>query len=189
MNPNIPLETFLPPPHLSHIHLLVSKDWNGLNNGVFFIRVHPWSLKLLTAASAYPILKPEVHLVWQDQSALAELFKMEYFSSSVVFCPLRWFNAYPEDWLEAGRSSASSSHLHLQPGDLLVHFPGTSREKLNETMMPYIEIAEGHQKAWELRLGETYYQTEIESFWKNMSSNVTRFWPHGAIASSPVSGP
>ncbi|PYH96559.1 hypothetical protein BO71DRAFT_417747 [Aspergillus ellipticus CBS 707.79] len=40
MNPNMPLETFLPPPELSHTHLMLTEDWNGMNNGVFFIRVH-----------------------------------------------------------------------------------------------------------------------------------------------------
>ncbi|EED11621.1 conserved hypothetical protein [Talaromyces stipitatus ATCC 10500] len=62
MNPNLPLETFLPPPDVLNVHLLLTKDWNGMNNGVFPIRVHPWSVELLSAALAYPVMNPNVEL-------------------------------------------------------------------------------------------------------------------------------
>jgi len=41
MNPNIKLETFLPDEKMDLIHYIASRDHNGLNGGVFFIRVHP----------------------------------------------------------------------------------------------------------------------------------------------------
>ncbi|EAL84784.1 glycosyltransferase family 34 protein [Aspergillus fumigatus Af293] len=63
MNPNMPLETFLPPPELPNVHLLTSRGWNGLHGGVFFLRVHPWSVELLSAAIAYPVVKPNVQLM------------------------------------------------------------------------------------------------------------------------------
>lgn len=63
MNPNMPLETFLPPPELPNVHLLTSRGWNGLRGGVFFLRVHPWSVELLSAAIAYPVVKPNVQLM------------------------------------------------------------------------------------------------------------------------------
>lgn len=95
MNPNLPLEIFVPPPEMSNTHLLASRDWNGLHSGVFFLRVHPWSVELLSAAIAYPVVKPDVQLMWLEQSALSNvLAENEYFARSTVYCPLRWFNAY-----------------------------------------------------------------------------------------------
>lgn len=72
MNPNMPLETFLPPLELPNVHLLTSRGWNGLHGGVFFLRVHPWSVELLSAAIAYPVVKPNVQLSWPRTSTLLD---------------------------------------------------------------------------------------------------------------------
>jgi len=40
-NPNIKLEAFLPNENMNNIHFIISDDVNELNNGVFFLRVHP----------------------------------------------------------------------------------------------------------------------------------------------------
>ncbi|KAF4248162.1 hypothetical protein CNMCM8980_006281 [Aspergillus fumigatiaffinis] len=156
MNPDMPLETFLPPPEFSDIHMLLTKDWNGMNNGVFPIRVHPWAVELLSAAIAYPVVRPDVELFWPDQSALANLLQEnEYFSRSVVYCPLRWFNAYMRQPNGEGLNPDSPAYLQVHPGDLLVHFPGTPRDKLTETLEPYLAIAERHRPEWELPLERT----------------------------------
>jgi hypothetical protein len=90
MNPNIPLEILLPPPQFPDIHLLLTEDWNGLNNGAFPIRVHSWSVEFLTAAISYPIVHPDVTLYWPDQSAMNSPFQEnEYFARAVAYAPLR----------------------------------------------------------------------------------------------------
>lgn len=169
MNPNMPLEVFLPPSHHSNIHLLLSKDWNGMNNGVFFIRVHRWSVALLSAAMSYPMVHPDVPLFWPDQSALSNLLDdHSYFKESTVYCPLRWFNAYMRspDGLKPNKDSPA--HLQVHPGDLLVHFPGTQKGNLNKTLTPYLEIAESHQPEWEPILEETSYIQQTTEFWDNI---------------------
>jgi hypothetical protein len=169
MNPDMPLETFLPPPEFSDIHMLLTKDWNGMNNGVFPIRVHPWAVELLSAAIAYPVVRPDVELFWPDQSALANLLQEnEYFSRSVVYCPLRWFNAYMRQPNGEGLNPDSPAYLQVHPGDLLVHFPGTPRDKLTETLEPYLAIAERHRPEWELPLERTGYIEETKRFWERM---------------------
>jgi hypothetical protein len=90
MNPNIPIELFLPPVDFPDIHVIFSKDWNGLNNGVFPIRVHPWSVELLSAVIAYPHYFPDTQLVFRDQSALGKLLENDdYFRNSTIYAPLR----------------------------------------------------------------------------------------------------
>ncbi|KAK1147848.1 hypothetical protein N8T08_000361 [Aspergillus melleus] len=167
MNPNIPLEIFLPPPHIKDVHMVLTKDWNGMNNGVFPIRVHPWSVELLSAAIAYPYIHPEVELYWPDQSALQFVLDgSTYFSQSVVYCPLRWFNAYMAKPDGSGLNPDSPKYLQVHQGDLLVHFPGTPADHLNTTIGPYLDIAELHRPDWELPLESTGYIEETQKFWQ-----------------------
>lgn len=174
MNPNMPLETFLPPSHFSDVHMLLTEDWNGMNNGVFFIRVHPWSVELLSAVIGYPAMTPGVELYWNDQSALTNVFKAsKYFSRPVQYVPSRWFNAYMRSQDGRGPNPDSPKRYQVSPGDLLVHFPGTQRENLNATLGPYIAIAEAHETEWEPSLKETGYIQETEKFWSNIDRTTS----------------
>ncbi|KAL4991441.1 hypothetical protein BDW68DRAFT_151962 [Aspergillus falconensis] len=171
MNPNMRIETFLPPPHLTDVHIVLSKDWNGMNAGVFPVRVHPWSIELLSAAIGYPFTSPDKDLYWAEQSALVRLFEEhEYFSRSVVYVPLRWFNAYMRAPDGESLNKDSPEELQVHPGDLLVHFPGTPKEHFNETLSPYLAIAEAHRPDWELPVEETVYLVETVEFWKKYSA-------------------
>jgi len=75
MNPKMPLEIFIPPPRMNHINILTTDDRHGLNNGVFFLRVCEWSLKLFSNAIAFPHYKPDVKLKYTEQSAMEEVLK------------------------------------------------------------------------------------------------------------------
>lgn len=67
---------FLPPETLPHVYALVTADHNGLNNGVFYLRVHPSSVDLLTKTISYPLTHPEDDLGWfGEQGAMAEVIK------------------------------------------------------------------------------------------------------------------
>ncbi|KAF4158533.1 hypothetical protein CNMCM6936_002820 [Aspergillus lentulus] len=181
MNPNMPLEIFVPPPEMSNTHLLASRDWNGLHSGVFFLRVHPWSVELLSAAIAYPVVKPDVQLMWLEQSALSNvLAENEYFARSTVYCPLRWFNAYMRHPNGIDLSPDTPLHLQVAPGDLLVHFPRTPKANLTRTLAPYLEIAESHSRHWEVPLETTRYVEETKRFWADV-----RFGSFGRITSIP----
>ena len=159
MNPNVPLESFLPPPAFSHIHLLVTADPHGLNNGVFFIKVHSWSVELISAVVAYPYFHPETELQYRDQSALVEVLREKHFQNHVLYLPQRWFNAYQQ----ALDPTEAIQPFQLQRGDLLVHFPGVPDR--GDRMIFYLEKAERHLPEWELDLVRTSYPTDIEDFW------------------------
>lgn len=76
MNPQVPLDIFVPPePQFSHINLLVTNDRNGLNNGVFLIRVSQWSFKLLASALSIREYQPEIPLKYTEQSGMEEAIK------------------------------------------------------------------------------------------------------------------
>ncbi|KAJ5726493.1 galactosyl transferase GMA12/MNN10 family protein [Penicillium malachiteum] len=168
MNLNLPLEVFLPPPNLPDVHMLVSQDQNGINNGVFFIRVHSWSFELLNSALAYPRLNKNTQLPFGDQSALGKVLEEnEYFSQSVVYCPSRWFNPYRRSENgELPQTEALPKSMVIHPGDLLVHFAGTADAgKLEEAMRPYIEISEQRRPDWNVPLENTHYVKQAALFW------------------------
>lgn len=75
MNPRIPLGIFLPPLGLEGVNLVVTNDRNGLNNGVFFVRVSEWSFKMFASALSLREYEPGVVLKYSEQSAMEEVIR------------------------------------------------------------------------------------------------------------------
>lgn len=157
-NPNIPLEIFLPPEEFPHIHLLATADPHGPNNGIFFLKIHPWSVELLSAVIAYPTFRPDQALQYRDQSALEKILKEPKFHRNFAIVPQRWFNAY-----QAEEDFSRTLPFQFLPGDLLVHFPGVpDRDK---HMKKYLVLAEQHSPNWEIPLESSHYLNETRAFW------------------------
>jgi len=77
MNPQIPLDIFVPPEdRFPNVHLLCTDDRHGLNNGVFMLRVSDWSFKMFSAALAFHEFMPSVELKYTEQSAMEEVIKV-----------------------------------------------------------------------------------------------------------------
>jgi hypothetical protein len=73
MNPQLPLEIFLPPDEFHGVHLLVTNDRNGLNNGVFLIRIGQWAFKMFASALSIREYLPDVELKYTEQSGMEEV--------------------------------------------------------------------------------------------------------------------
>ncbi|KAK3934493.1 galactosyl transferase [Diplogelasinospora grovesii] len=109
VNPHTPLETFLPPEdnrYLGSLELILSSNWDGLNSGVFALRVSPWSVSLLSAILAYPIYEAARLPTdrFRDQSAFQFLLEEDNSPLAVgsmkgrdrwIEVPMRWFNSLP----------------------------------------------------------------------------------------------
>lgn len=171
INPYVQIEVFLPPAgEWDDVHMLVTKDWNGLNNGVFPLRVCQWSVEFLSAILAYRLYRPAADLTFRDQSAMDALLKEDRFSSHVLNVPQRWFNAY------YGDVDGTIETYQIRRGEFLVHFPGlTDRDQLME---PWLQRAERHAPDWELELIHTTYPEEVEKFWeearRERSNNIEK---------------
>lgn len=156
MNPSIPLETFLPPDDFSQYHFLATKDWNGLNAGVFFIRVHQWSVDFMTEVMAEPLLKPNVEHLYLEQGDMARVLEKANYSDHVVYQPRVWYNTYSK-----GIADAKDPEVVL--GDMQVHFPGLSNKR--ESMGYWLDKVE-KTETWTVALNETYYPGQVEEFWE-----------------------
>ncbi|KAL4984894.1 hypothetical protein BDW68DRAFT_180210 [Aspergillus falconensis] len=157
INPQIPLELFLPPSTLDGIHMVASKDHKGLNTGIFFLRVHEWSVRFLIETLAYPIYNSRVDLdVQVDQNAMANVLNQSSYREGVTYLPRTWINTY--EWAHAYEGYR---------GNMLVHFPGLG-EKRWERMEAWLDVVERRVGGWEVPLQETWYLEEGRRFWERV---------------------
>ncbi|KAK0947554.1 hypothetical protein LTR29_001162 [Friedmanniomyces endolithicus] len=159
LNPHVPIEVFLPPagPEFDDVHLIYTNDPNGLNNGIFPIRVNRWAVDLFSAILSYRYYRPDAPLVFRDQSAMGALIQEPQFASHTVAAPQRWFNAYQ------GEHNETLAPFQVRRGDLLVHLAGVpDREK---RMGYWLDRAEQHLDDWEIPFKSTSYPQEAKDFW------------------------
>ncbi|KAF2273713.1 uncharacterized protein EI97DRAFT_435880 [Westerdykella ornata] len=167
MNPQIPLDIFVPPsPAFDHIHLLVTNDRNGLNNGVFFCRVSAASFKFFASALSIREYEPEIQLKYTEQSGMEEVIKRENWNSAVAYVPQRWFNGFPptEKSLKSGKASAA------RPGSLLIHFASNRDGRRPERMAHWGEIAKNRSAEWDKPVEQTGYLQEIAEYWERLEN-------------------
>ncbi|KAG5946794.1 hypothetical protein E4U59_002986, partial [Claviceps monticola] len=164
LNYNVPLEIFLPPEDhegLRNINILISDDWNGLNNGIFGIRVSRYAAELFAGILAFRDFEPDTQLVFQDQSAMEILLKRRKSINHVAKVPQRWFNAYATDDERPG-----SSYVH--PGDFLVHFAGTGSRDIK--MNKWADKSEQLNYKWNTPLTHLKLPDEVQRFWNRTQS-------------------
>lgn len=159
-NPCIAAETFLPPFDLDDIHLLVTEDWNGLNNGVFFMRVSTWSINLLTSILSYPSYRPDEKLPFTEQSAMEKWVRDPLFAHGCVYVPPRWFNSYP--WEE----DEEKSEYWVHKGDMILHFAGINSK--HKAIKAWHDIIADNRNEWEVSATQLGLKEEVASFWLNV---------------------
>ena len=157
MNPQIPLEIFIPPSDFKHIHWIAGKDYNGLNAGVFLLRVNTWSLDLLTRTMTYKHYHPSEDYPFEEQTIFARLTeKDDQFKKNSVYVPKHWFNAY------------FSSLNEVKPGLLMSHFPHPDYKWHIYEWLRVLEADkdETYEPVYSIPVEETDYMDEIKRFWQ-----------------------
>lgn len=185
MNSMIPLETFLPPAtkEWEHINFLAVNDLGGLNDGVFFVRVCDWSASLFAAAFSFPYYRPTVPLRNDEQGALGLLIRESKFKPNTIHVPQGWFNPYqsfgedlsiPPEW--------HHRLIWFEPGDMMVHFPGTTHDSRPFIMEEYFDRLTYHWDEFNFPLNETRALKNATEFWKSEAKDEARnqdeFWRH-----------
>lgn len=162
LNPLIPLHIFLPPPlHPSSesTFLVATRDHNGFNSGVFFLRVHETALKFLIATLSIPLWKPDLDLGWYfEQGAIATLSERSPWKEGIVWQPKHWWNTYD---------------FEVKKGSLLLHLPGQTDDVRVPKMSEWLGKIEKEEK-WAVGLGDMPLEGEIEAFWKREGEKVRK---------------
>jgi hypothetical protein len=173
------LEEFLPSPAKSSstkegkasddhedIYLLATKDWNGLNNGIFLLRVNDWAVDLFTAILAFRYYRPYVDLPFTEQSAMEIVMKEPQFKEKVRIVPQHWFNAYPKGKAQEFRDRTTEDGLekyHARRGDFLLHFAGISHR--DKAIAEWVKMLEQSEVIW-----------SKESVQRDVTHDVAQFW-------------
>jgi hypothetical protein len=164
INPAISPELFLPPSDLSHIHFIGTRDQNGLNTGIFYLRVSSWSVSFLVDTMA--LCHTEIDLGRSaDQEAMTRVLRRtqggpqgQGYRHGMIFIPRTWINAY--EWHHAYEGSN---------GDMLVHFPGLEEARWKH-MADWLDVIEAEPEKWERPLEDTIYWNVTREFWQEYSS-------------------
>ena len=169
MNPSVPWTQFLPPPEIDDIHFLGTKDENGFNAGILVLRVHPWTVMMLSQVIGLKGLDSTADLRFYDQSAFENIFSRPENRGRFIYQPRNWWNRY--FWTADGR----------EPGEFLLHFAGIGtgpnsggvKEK-EGCMTEFLGIAESTQsgegpgKNFERPLDTTKYPAETRDYWNTI---------------------
>lgn len=158
LNPEIPLEIFVPPPTVNDVHFIGTKDADGLSNGAFFIHVHEWTVKMLIEVLALPRMAPGLDLGSEkDQQAMQQVLIGPLFRDGVIYQPRTWWNAY----------QISTESREGRPGTLLVHFHELEGDKWSAMSNTLMQVDE-QPSAWAVPLAQTTYLFEVDEYWKRM---------------------
>jgi hypothetical protein len=169
INPALSPCVFLPPENLPGVFALVTADHNGLNNGVFYLKVHPSSVDLITKTINYPLAYPEDDLGWfGEQAAMAKVIRSieaehrdPASPSGIVWIPRPWINNYEFEHGFEGK-----------PGSFMVHFAGLGATRLSH-MAAWLNELQQNQAKWEIPLEELSLKNDIPDFWRECAANIT----------------
>jgi predicted O-methyltransferase YrrM len=128
MNQGIPLEDFIDEKY----NFIISKDLNGINAGIFFIKNCEWARSFLE--SVYARIDC-ISACWPEQQAIALQLENPSFSSLAKVVPQRLFNSYAEELYQGLTVS-------YQPGDFILHFAsgiGVPNNGLSSLFQKYVQ--------------------------------------------------
>jgi len=157
LNEQIPLEIFLPSgPGLEDIHFLASHDDYGqMDSGVFFLRVHEWTVKLLVEVLALPRTASALqHTLRKDRFAMASVIGSPKFRASVFYQPRHWYNAY----------ALSADSTEYAKGDLQLHFHNAAGDRWRGVSQA-LDLLSTTPSDFSIPLEETTYANDTQAYW------------------------
>ena len=159
------------PPPPTEVNLLVTNDWNGLNNGIFMLRVNKWAVSLFTAILAFRHFKPEVSLPFTEQSAMEHVMKTANFMGQTQLVPQHWFNAYdsggPLEFASRTEIAPGTQDYAVRRGDYLVHFAGAGGKPA--LIEQYTMMLSQLEDVWKNGSVQRSVDGEIADFYKNLN--------------------
>ncbi|KAF2156279.1 glycosyltransferase family 34 protein [Myriangium duriaei CBS 260.36] len=167
INPGLSPEIFLPPDHIKDVYALMTADHNGLNDGVFFLRVDPISLDLLTHTAAYPIAHPDDDVGFHgEQAAMARVISSLETQAGTDFSGIAWL---PRPWFNTYQFAQG---FEGEPGHMMVHFAGVGPTR-NPKMQAWLDELSQNQAKWEIEFEQTFYKDAVAKYWEEFSVNKT----------------
>lgn len=153
---------FLPPAEFEDIYMLGTKDHNGFNAGMMLLRVHEWTVKMLSEVIALRQLRPEIEYYFYDQGATKWIMERPGYEEHLIYQPHDWWNAFG---------------LVGEPYNtdrFILHFAGVdccgALEKKSVIMGRWLDLVENHPEKYSTPLANTTYSAQVADFWKLIKS-------------------
>ncbi|GMK56841.1 hypothetical protein CspeluHIS016_0306810 [Cutaneotrichosporon spelunceum] len=154
-DPAVPLHALLPPPSLD-AHFLFGVDPNGVNAGVFAIRISPLALEFVQ--TVLDLAETNSNPVITDQHWVGvTLRRNEKFANAFAEMPRSWMNAYILDDVGAGTTSISGNDRAAWTPQWQVHLVNHFKRKYS--WRPLVERA---LKVYELGVAAAGGKVESE---------------------------
>ena len=160
LNPGVPWTLFLPPPEFDDIHFLGSRDQNGFNAGMFMIRVHEWSVTMLSEVVALRTLHPDINLDFYDQSAIAWVNHRTGYQEHCLFQPHNWWNAFG---LQGDPVPTDFFTLHFAGVDCC------GGDAKGTIMSRWLDRLDNNPDEWHKPLGNMTLPGEVSKYWSTLS--------------------
>lgn len=155
LNPQVPLNVFLPASDMNKTMFIGTHDSNAFNSGAFFMRVNEWTVNLLIETLLVSRTNPDVDLgIEKAQTAMQSVLASSAFREQAVYQPRGWFNAF-----ERRGEGFEGTH-----GSLLVHFHGLEGDKW-PLMMTYLRKVGSKRNPFEVDYADTPYVSLISAYW------------------------
>lgn len=152
LNPQIPLEIFLPPEDFGRAAFLGTQVGSRFDPGAFFARVHERSVKMLLEVLS--VSKADLgDSLEASREALEKVLRSDEFRENVLYQPKGWYNPY----------QFSTNDSQARPGNLMVHFTGLSGEKWR-AMADWISQTPEQKRRWSMSVHRTNYEKEVREY-------------------------
>jgi len=113
---------------MNQIHFIAADDHNGLNAGVMFLRVHPWTLNMLMRAMSYFYYDNGKHLFYEEQASINNILTVFNESEHYIIVPQEWFNRYIKIKIDIENKQKTQEIIDSHRGGLLIHLAGKSNK-------------------------------------------------------------
>lgn len=171
LNNQVSLDTFVRDiDEKDDVQFIYTEDQNGLNAGVFYLRVGEWTSLFLASVLALSQAKDHPELGFWEQTAMAKtIAENEFFGKFSVMAPRGWFNSYA--WLSKDEHSGTFASA-VEPGTFLVHLVGPSKHQPGWYDY-YLNLGEGSDPAYHNTDTVEVLESEAEDFWRKRAEHFS----------------
>lgn len=125
---------------------------------MMLLRVHEWTVKMLSEVIALRQLRPEVEFPFYDQGATRWVCERPGYEEHLLYQPHDWWNAF------------GLSGEPYNTDRFMLHFAGVDccgqPEKKTVVIGRWLDIVENHPEKHTTPLVNTTYPAQVEDYWK-----------------------
>lgn len=113
---------------------ILTRDFQNLNSGQFFLKNSDWSKNFLKTVYAHEEFIN--HMWWEQAAVIYEYDHNESVRRKTKVHPQRSFNSFSKEVMGSWFKGDIDA-VYYQPGDFIIHFAGIGTDRLQELLITY----------------------------------------------------